>query len=352
MTDEPDKNSKTEQPTEKKLSDAREKGNVPFSRELTNFASLCAMVIVGYLYLPAMAKDMALALSGVFANINQWPLQTAGDLAGLRNQLGLKVLVLLAPVILPLLAFGLIASLAQNTPRLLANRIIPKAERVSPAKGLKRMVGRQGFREFCKALFKFSAAGLVAGLVGLAEFEFVLSRHLAAASTIPAAVHGLYLQVLAALTATAAILGTADLIWTRRDWFDDLKMTRQEIKDELKQSEGDPMVRLRARSVAQDRARRRMIAQTANATLVVANPHHFAVAMRYDRNTDAAPRVLAKGQDHVALKIRAVAEENDIPVAEDPPLARALYQKVEVDMEIPVEFYIPLARDHPRPVGQ
>jgi flagellar biosynthetic protein FlhB len=131
----------------------------------------------------------------------------------------------------------------------------------------------------------------------------------------------------------------ADLVWSRLFWQRELRMTRQEVKDEHKQSEGDPILKARMRSLARDRSRRRMIAAVPRATLVIANPTHFAVALRYVREEGGAPLVVAKGQDLVALKIRHVAEENGIPVIEDKLLARSLYESVQVDKIIPSQFY-------------
>jgi flagellar biosynthetic protein FlhB len=134
-------------------------------------------------------------------------------------------------------------------------------------------------------------------------------------------------------------IAAADFIWQRFHWKQDLRMTKQEVKDELKQSEGDPIVKSRIRSVARDRARRRMMAAVPRATLVIANPTHYAIALKYVREEDAAPLVLAKGQDLVALKIRELAEANGVPVFEDVALARSMYKQVSVDSVIPQQFY-------------
>ena len=166
MSDDADKDSKSEPPSEKKISDALEKGNVPFSKEITNVASLVAIILVGYVYLPTMVVDLAGVLKGMLANGNNWPLDSPEDAALIQNLLGVKIIISLAPVILPLVLFGLVSSISQNKPRLVVNRIQPKWERISLAKGLKRLLGRQGFREFSKALFKFSAAGATATIRG------------------------------------------------------------------------------------------------------------------------------------------------------------------------------------------
>jgi len=141
----------------------------------------------------------------------------------------------------------------------------------------------------------------------------------------------------------AIALGVVDFIWVKKDWIDDLRMTHQEVKDEMKQSEGDPTLKMRARSVARNRARHRMIGQVSEATLVIVNPTHYSIAMRYDPDQDPAPKILAKGQDIIALKIREIAEDNGIPVIEDRKLARAMYKEVDVDTILPIEFYMPVA---------
>lgn len=344
MAEEKEKDSKTELPTETKISNALEKGNVAFSREITNAASLVAAIIVTYLFIPSMITELRGVLRSVFANINNWPLDDPVDAAKLQNLLGAKVLFSLAPVILPLVVIGLTSSLSQNMPRMVGNRIRPKLEKISPLKGLKRLLGPQGVREFGKALFKFSAAAIIASIVAFSQTEFVMSRIMVDTARIPAIIYDLFLQVLTGLALMMTILGIADYILVRREWYNGLKMTPQEVKDERKQTEGDPMIKLRTRSVAQDRARRRMISDVAGATLVIANPTHFAVAMRYDPKVDKVPLVLAKGQDRIALKIREIAEKNQIPITEDPPLARAMYKVVQVNMEIPLEFYLPIAK--------
>ncbi len=344
MAEDTDKDSKSELPTEKKISDTLEKGNVPFSKEFTNVFSLFAMILVGYFYLPVLISDLTAVLKSTFANLRDWPLDSSADAANILNLLGVKLISSLAPVIIPLIVFGLISSFSQNTPSLILNRIAPKAERLSLQKGLKRLFGLHGVREFLKSLFKFSAAGIVATIVIFSQAEFVLSQIMVEPMQIPAAIHSLFLQVSIGLAMTIAILGVVDLLWVRKEWFDDLKMSHQEVKDERKQSEGDPQVKMRTQSLARDRARRRMMSQVNDATLVIANPTHFAVAMRYRPEIDSVPFVLAKGKDLIALKIRETAEEKEIPVIEDPPLARSLYKSVEVDKEIPTEFYVPVAK--------
>ena len=146
-------------------------------------------------------------------------------------------------------------------------------------------------------------------------------------------------QVMIIILFATAVLGVVDFAWTRHHWYSELRMTKQEVKEELKQAQGDPIIKARLRSIQRDRARRRMISAVPRATLVIANPTHFAVALRYVREEGDAPVVVAKGQDLVALKIREIAKENNIPVFEDPPLARSMFAQVSVDSVIPPVFY-------------
>jgi flagellar biosynthetic protein FlhB len=152
-------------------------------------------------------------------------------------------------------------------------------------------------------------------------------------------IRGMAIDILISIVVVMGLIAGVDLVWSRFHWRQDLKMTKQEVKDELKQSEGDPIIKSRLRSLARDRARRRMMTAVPRATLVIANPTHYSIALRYVREEDSAPIVLAKGQDLVALKIREIAEANNIPVFEDVALARSMYKQVSVDSVIPQQFY-------------
>jgi flagellar biosynthetic protein FlhB len=156
---------------------------------------------------------------------------------------------------------------------------------------------------------------------------------------LPELAKSMAVRLFIAVIVATMLLVVVDLVWSRVFWRRELRMTRQEIKDEHKQSDGDPIIKARLRSLARDRARKRMMAQVPRATVVIANPTHYAIALRYVRTENSAPLVVAKGMDLVALRIRKIAEEHEIPVVEDKLLARSLYDKVEVDQLIPPEFY-------------
>ncbi len=344
MTDKPDQDSKTEEPTEKKLQDAETKGNTPFSRETPVFASLGALLVLCAFYIPAVGKDVAVLLWTPIADFGNWPLETGGDAVNLLFLVFSSVLIKLAPIFAALGAAGLIAALIQNPPRVVFERIKPQMSRVSLASGMKRMFGAHGAQEFVKSLAKLGIAIAVGMMVFATELDTVLQSMVIDASQIPLATLELVVKVVLGVTIAMLALAILDLLWSRRNWLHELKMTRQEVKDEHKQSEGDPIIKGRVRSLARDRSRRRMINDVASATLVVTNPTHYAIAMRYREGEDRAPVVVAKGQDLIALKIREKAEEEGVTLYEDPPLARAMYSVVEVDTEIPAEFYLPVAQ--------
>ncbi len=194
-----------------------------------------------------------------------------------------------------------------------------------------------------KSLFKFAAIGLVC-VIAEAQRDKVANALAVDPASLPEVILSLVVQLVSAVCTTIVLMVVGDIVWSRLRWRTDLRMTRQEVKDEMKQSEGDPLVKSRLRSLARDRARRRMIAAVPSATMVIANPTHFAVALKYDRGKGGAPLVVAKGADLIAQRIREVASQHAVPIIEDKPLARALYDAVEVGQWIPPEFYRAIAQ--------
>ncbi len=344
MSDAPDKESKTDNATEKKISDAIEKGNVPQSREAPVFASLAGILLVHVFLVGDRAAQLAERLAILLDKPADFDLTTGDDATQLLWAVAAEAATALAPIVLLLLAAGLVASLFQNVPRLVGQRIRPQWNRVSPAAGWKRIFGAQGAIEFAKSVFKFGAVGFTAFLVLRSDAERVAGAILTDPAQIPDTMLSLAIRFLSAVCVATILLVAGDLVWSQLKWRIDLRMTRQEIKDEMKEGEGDPLVKARLRSLARDRARRRMISAVPRATVVIANPTHFAVALRYDRGEGGAPFVVAKGADLVALRIREMAAKHGVPVIEDKPLARALYAAVEVDQWIPPEFYKAVAR--------
>jgi len=336
---EQDKASKTEDPTEKKIRDALEKGNTPTSKEAATLGTFIAIFISGSLFFGGNVNDLNHTLARFIDNPAAWRIQNGADAVALLHIVASDIAQLLAPVILLLVVAGIASSLLQNPLRMAPKRIKPEASKISPAKGLKRIFGLQGLVEFGKSLFKLaSVAGVGFAVFSMSKFD-VLSSLFMEPVIVPSLLQDVVLRLVGWVAILSVLLVAADIAWTRYKWRNDLKMTKQEVKDELKQTQGDPLVKGRIRSLARDRARRRMIADVPKATVVITNPTHFAVALRYVREEGGAPLVIAKGADLVALKIREVAEEHGIPIVEDKPLARSLYESVEIDKLIPPQFY-------------
>jgi flagellar biosynthetic protein FlhB len=344
MSDTDDEDSKTEAPSDKKIRDAIEKGNIPFSREAPLFASIVGILLVLAFATRGTTKTLTEKLS-LFVNRPQdFRLESGADASLLVQAVALEVGQFLIPAIVILAGCSLAASLLQNVPSVVSERIRPQWNRISPASGWKRIFGRQGLVEFSKSLFKFGTMTIVSILLLKSEQYKVLNAMLTDPSLLPELMLTMAMRLVSAIAIATIVLVAADLLWARFKWHSDLKMTKQEVKEEYKQMEGDPMVKARMRSLAQDRSRKRMLAAVPNATFVIANPTHFAIAMRYERSEASAPIVVAKGKDLIALKIREIAEKSGVPVIEDKPLARSMYDHVEVDRMIPPDFYKAVAQ--------
>jgi flagellar biosynthetic protein FlhB len=206
------------------------------------------------------------------------------------------------------------------------------------------MFGTQALIEFAKSLAKFLAIGGICFALLEQQRRAVMDAMISDPALLPSLVLSMTVRLVSAVCVATIALVALDVFRARFQWRSDLRMTRQELKDELRQSDGDPLVKSRLRSLARDRARRRMIAQVPKATVVIANPTHYAIALKYDRKAGGAPLVLAKGTDLIALKIREVAARHSVPVVENRELARAMYDHVEVDKWIPPEFYKAVAK--------
>lgn len=339
MADTEDKDSRTEEATEKRVSDAVEKGNVPFARDLVLFGSIAAIFAGLALSAGWTAQNTTDTLKLLLANVGQIHLDDNASV----SRLFLGLISVLGGVLLPFFAIisagTVIASLMQNAPSLATDRITPQLSRISPVSGWSRLFGRQGMVEFLKSSIKLFAVSAVTFFVLRNDIRHFVASLDADPALLPGETLRLVLKFMSFVTLLALLLGLGDFVWTRLKWRRDLRMTRHEVKEEMKESEGDPYIKARIRNIGRQRASRRMLKKLPEATMVVVNPTHYAVALRYVREEGGAPLVIAKGVDFLALRIREIATKNNIPLVEDKPLARALYDKVEMDQQIPPEFY-------------
>ena len=339
MAERPDPESQTEEPTERKILDELEKGNLPISREASAFAAAFAMVVIVAFLARNLLKSLGTALSELLIDPAGLRLETGGDAVLLLSDLAWQVSVPLIPVLTILIVAGIGASFLQHAPRFVPDRVKPDWHRISPANGWRRMFSIAGQVDLLKNAFKLCSFGLVIWFAlkwqGNALFESMALDP----NAVPDLILAMGMRLLTALCFTTFLLLAIDLLWVRIHWRKDIRMTRQEVKDEIKEAEGDPLRKARLRSLALDRRRKAMIAAVPKATLVIANPTHYAVALRYIREEGGAPIVVSKGMDFIALKIREVAEQHSIPIIEDRLLARSMYDAVHVDHAIPPQFY-------------
>ena len=335
-----DKSSQTEEPTEKKIADARQKGNTPNSRELGSLAC----VIAGFVIAASLSTKVAVSLSTSMTPLieNSSDLISGisvGDLTQLFSRFIFEIGAVLAPAFLIFIGAGIFAAFAQGHVVLTGERIRPKAERISLKNGVQRLFSTTALVEFGYGLTKLAMVGAITGFMLWSTFANAQGLVFTDISTMPSALRDLTVRLLIAVASAMSLIAVVDIIWRRFDWRRKLRMSHREIKDEHKQVEGDPMMKARLRDIRRQRARKRMLSAVPNATVVIVNPTHYAVALRYTRGEDPVPICVAKGHDLIALRIREIAEENGVTVVEEPPLARALHAALEVDQPISREFY-------------
>jgi flagellar biosynthetic protein FlhB len=343
MADERDPSQQTEEPTAKRLQEAAEHGDIVKSAELSTFILLLggALAVMG-LGGSAM-KGMATSLR-IFL---EQPDQIAVDAGGVM-MLAREVLGLLGGILAPVFALLVVAAVAghllQARPSFTVEKLKPDLSKLNLAAAFRRMFGIEGLMNLAKGLLKI-------GVVGIAIWTQVWPERTKLESMMaqsPMGVigdmsHLLYRVLIAALAVLAVIAG-ADYAIQRYRFLQRNRMSKQEVKEEYRQNEGDPQIKAKIRQIRQERARKRMIAAVPEATVIITNPTHFAVALKYESGQMAAPVCVAKGVDALALRIREVAEEHDVPIVENPPLARALHATVEVDEQIPTEHYKAVAQ--------
>jgi flagellar biosynthesis protein FlhB len=339
MSEDQDRDSKTQDASEKKIRDTIEKGNVPVSREVPVLLSLISILIVCSLMLRRSTAGIEQMLGTLIAESGTRRLESQLDIRELLTPVARQSVAQILPMLLVLMVGGIISSLIQNPFQITFERIVPKASRLSISQGWNRIFGMRGAMDFLKSIFKFGAVSLILYVIVKSEMQTALSVMIKPPQIMPAIILEITVKLVSAITIAALVLAAVDTVWSRTAWRRDLRMTHQEVKEEHKQAEGNPMVKMRAKALARQRSSRRMMAAVPRATMVIANPTHYAVALRYVRSEGGAPIVLAKGRDSIALKIRSIAEEQGISVIENKPLARAMYEKVEVNTTIPQEFF-------------
>jgi flagellar biosynthetic protein FlhB len=336
--EEQDESQKTEEPTAKRLEDARKKGQVPLSREMNNWT----MLFAGTMIVAALAKpvlgELSRFMTFFIARADAIPSAPGGVSMALREALAQGLLILALPVLI-LIIVSFLSPLLQIGPLWAPESIKPDLSKISPIKGFGRLFSMRSLMEFFKGILKISVIALV-GVIIIApyfdSFEQFIGLPL---DELLERLQALVVRMMIGILVALLIIAVIDLAYQRYEHHKKMRMTRQEVKDEYKQMEGDPHVKGRLRQLRAERARQRMMQNVPQADVVITNPTHFSIALKYDPDKMEAPQCIAKGVDEVALRIREVAKEHDIVIHENKPLARSLYDVVEIDEFIPPEFY-------------
>ena len=343
MAEDTDKEQQTEEPTQKRLERAREQGDTIKSTELATFILLGGGALAIAMFGQYTAIGLAKALQIFLEQPEAMSVDGAG-LASIGRGLFVQLGITLAPIFGTMMLASLAGHLVQGLPTFNASKIMPDFSKVSPLAGFKRMFGLEGWMNLLKGLAKMGVVGLAMWTQLWPErnhMEFMLNQ--TAAQMAGEMSHLLFKVLMAALSALAVIAGF-DYFFQRMQFMSRNRMSKQEIKEEYKQNEGDPHIKSKIRQLRQERSRKRMMAAVPTATVVIMNPTHYAVALKYESGKMAAPICVAKGVDALALRIRAVAEDSGVAVVENPPLARALHAVVEIDEPVPPEHFKAVAQ--------
>jgi flagellar biosynthesis protein FlhB len=337
MAEEQDSGQQTEQPSQRKLQRARKRGQVAQSREVNTWFMLMAGTGIVLFMAPAAASSISSTLRGFLM------LQHFLDRDGVRwdaieTAVGEVGFILLLPLLV-VVAAAAGGTLMQIGFVFATEKLGADLARISPLAGFKRLFSPRSTVEFLKSLGKVGAVAAVAAWMALPALSTLAHMIREPAEMLPSELYRLMLRLLFGVLAVVTVLAMFDFAYQRFSFVRSMRMSKQEVKEENKQAEGDPVIRARLRAIRMNRARKRMMAAVPKASVVVTNPTHYAVALQYDMGASGAPKVVAKGADLVALKIREIANEHDVPIVENPPLARALYAGVEIDREIPPEHY-------------
>lgn len=336
---ETDDSQKTEEPTAKKLKEAREQGQVPLSREFNTWLMILTGTLVLLLIGPSMMEGIALYFGGILANSGTIVLNDLRDVSGVMNDATVEMIKLIALPLIFFMAAALFGTLSQIGFVVSFESIKPKLDKIDLIKGLKRMFSMKSFMEFLKGLMKIIVVGVVSVVILMPVLPTIDTHVGQPVISAMQDVQEIAVRLLTGILVALFLIAIIDVMYVRMDFHKRMKMTRQEIKDEYKQAEGDPHIKARLRQLRSERARQRMIQAVPEADVVITNPTHFAVALKYDTTKMDAPMVVAKGTDKVAERIRDIANEHEVPLYENPPLARSLFATVDIDQQIPEELF-------------
>jgi flagellar biosynthetic protein FlhB len=342
VAEESDDTEKTEDPTRKRLDEALERGDVVKSQEVNTWFILAGAALIASSFSNSIGSGLQGMLRALIANSFTLSLD-GGSLLALLSSLEHRLLAVFAVPLVLIVVAAIAGNLVQHRLVFTAESLKPTLSKISPMSGVKRVFGKQALANLVKGLVKLTLLGAVLAAILWPERHKLEAMVRLDPVGIIGTMRALALQLLGATVALLAVIAAADYFFQYRQWFERQKMSLREMKEEFKATEGDPHVKGRIRALRHARMKKRMMAAVPKASVVITNPTHFAVALQYEKGM-AAPVCVAKGVDAIALRIREVAGKNEVPIVENPPLARALYATVDIDEEIPTEHYQAVAQ--------
>lgn len=338
MSEEQDDAQKTEDPTPKKLEEARKKGNVALSREVNNWLMLLAGTLIIAWIAPYMLTSLMELMKGLIANSHN----AQGTPGSMKIILGDTAVIVLQILAFPFLFFFVAAFMGpflQIGPMFAPGAIKPELSKISPIKGFKRLFSIRSLMEFAKGILKIGVVGTVSVII-LYPFMDKMDHLIGMpAILILDELKYLFIRLMIGVLIVTLIIALVDIVFQQNEHMKKMRMTKQEIKDEYKQTEGDPQIKSKLRQLRAERGRQRMMQAVPSADVVITNPTHYSIALKYESETMDAPVCVAKGTDELALRIREVAKENDVVLYENKPLARALYDVIDIDEMVPPEHF-------------
>ena len=340
MSEDTEASEKQFEPTQKKLDDAREKGEIAKSTDVTTAAAYAGLLLIGMTIGGQVMLNLGTSLAAILSQADEiGVLIFDGSAQPMQGGIIRAVMVNTAPWFgLPAL-LAVLSIIAQRAFVVTTSKIEPKLNRISLISGIKNKFGRQGLFEFAKSFAKLTIYATIMGLFLRSQLERIVASMYQPPGIVVAILGKILLELMAIVVVVAIVLGGADYLWQRAEHIRKNRMSRKDMTDEMKQSEGDPMMKQQRRMKGQAIAMNKMLAEVPTADVVIVNPTHYAVALKWDRASKTAPICVAKGVDESAAKIREIAFENAVPVHSDPPTARALHAGVEIGQTIDPEHY-------------
>ena len=340
---------KTEKPTSKKLSDARDEGKVAKSREVSNALGLIALFLILKVLIGTFGNQFLETFNGIYSKIPDVVSYSAGGISvatvtSVINTVLIRILTILLPVLLVGFAVAFASDIIQVKWKVTLKPLQPKFSKLNPISGFKKIFSKEALFELLKSLIKIGIVCWIAYSTLRDEFHNIFFLYDMPLKQAIVFIGDLAISIGLSISLTYVLIALADFVYQKLRFNEDMMMTKQEVKDEYKNTEGNPEIKSKQRARMREVSQRRMMQDLKTADVVITNPTHYAVAIRYDMDVDRAPKVVAKGQRLMALKIKEIARASGVKIVEDPPLARTLYNSVEVDEEIPENLYKALAQ--------